>query len=177
MTERLKIRHLNAAEAADSIPALSDVLLDCVEGGASVGFMAPLTRRRADEFWSGVCDRVEVGESALLVAELDGRIVGTVQLLAAGPENQPHRADVAKMLVHRGDRRHGVGQALMNAVEDLAREREKTLLVLDTASDAAERLYRRRGWTVVGRVPGYALLPDGRPCDTVFFYKSLATLI
>jgi GNAT superfamily N-acetyltransferase len=150
------------------------VLMDCVEGGASVSFMAPLRRQRADAFWLAVKDRVAGGTTEVLIAELGGELVGTVQLVMAEPDNQPHRADVAKMLVHRRVRRRGIGRALMQAAEDLARAKGKTLLVLDTASDEAERLYRGMDWTVVGRVPGYALLPDGRPCDTTIFYKQLA---
>ncbi len=101
--------------------------------------------------------------------------MGTVQILTAQPDNQPHRADVAKMLVHRGARGRGIGRALMEAAEDVALAKGKTLLVLDTASDVAERLYRRLGWTVVGRVPGFALLPTGQPCDTTILYKRLVT--
>ena len=107
------------------------------------------------------------------MAEDGDGILGTVQLVTAQPENQPHRADVSKMLVHRRARRRGVGEALMRAVEDAAIRAGKTLLVLDTASDAAERLYERCGWIRVGTIPGYALLPDGQPCDTVYFYKRL----
>ncbi len=165
---------MNAVEMDERLAALSHVLMDCVEGGASIGFMTPLTRQRADAFWIGIKDRVEAGTSELLISELDGDLVGTVQLVMAEPDNQPHRADLAKMLVHRRARRRGIGRALMNAAEDLARAKGKTLLVLDTASDEAERLYRRQNWTVVGRVPGYALFPDGQPCDTIFFYKRLA---
>lgn len=168
------IRRLDAAETGERIAALSGVLMDCVEGGASVGFMAPLTRPRADAFWLGVKDRVAAGTSELLIAELDGEVVGTVQLGMAQPDNQPHRADLAKMLVHRSARKRGVGRALLRAAEDLARAKGKMLLVLDTASDDAERLYKSLDWTMVGRVPGYALLPDGRFCDTTIFYKWLA---
>jgi GNAT superfamily N-acetyltransferase len=174
LTEYLTIRRLNAAEMDERIAALSDVLIDCVEGGASVSFMTPLTRQRADAFWLGIRERVAAGMSELLIAELAGDLAGTVQLVMAQPENQPHRADLAKMLVHRRARRRGVGRALLNAAEDLARARGKTLLVLDTASEDAERLYKRLNWTVVGRVPDYALFPDGRPCDTTIFYKRLA---
>jgi GNAT superfamily N-acetyltransferase len=174
MSEGRKIRRLHAAEMDDRIAALSLVLMDCVEGGASVSFMAPLTHQRADAFWRGVRDRVAAGTTQVLIAELDGDLVGTVQLVMAQQENQPHRADLAKMLVHRRARRRGVGRALMNAAEDLARAEEKTLLVLDTETGSdAERLYKGLNWTVVGRVPGYALFPDGRPCDTTIFYKQL----
>jgi GNAT superfamily N-acetyltransferase len=169
------VRRLGKEEALARIPALSDVLINCVHGGASVSFMAPLSRERADAFWRSVAEDVAAGGRALLVAEdgPGGEIVGTVQLVLAQPENQPHRADVSKMLVRRSARRRGIGAALMRAVEDAARQAAKTLLVLDTASDEAERLYARSGWARVGAVPGYALLPDGRPCDTVYYYKQI----
>lgn len=174
LTGRPTIRPLGAPEMGGRIAELSRVLMGCVEGGASVSFMTPLTAATADAFWLGIRDRVAAGSTDLLVAELAGEVVGTVQLVMAQPENQPHGADVAKMLVHRGARRRGIGRALMQAVEDLAREQGKTLLVLDTATgQEAERLYRALGWTEVGRVPGYALYPDGRPCDTTFYYKAL----
>jgi GNAT superfamily N-acetyltransferase len=115
-------------------------------------------------------------DRALIVAEDDkGHIVGTTQLLWAAPENQPHRADVAKMLVHRRARRAGVGAALLAAAERVALANGRTLLVLDTASGEAERLYERGGWQRVGRIPRYALLPDGPFCDTLVFYKDLAS--
>ncbi|WP_407924055.1 GNAT family N-acetyltransferase [Burkholderia ubonensis] len=158
------------------IDALSDVLIDCVEGGASVSFMLPISRSTAARFWRQVADGVIRGERILLVAErADGRVVGTVQLITALPENQPHRADVAKMLVHRDARRQGVGARLMAAADDAARAAGKAVLVLDTVtgSDAA-RLYERAGWQRVGDVPNYALMPDGRYCATTFFHKQLA---
>ena len=176
MTEHAVVRSLSVREARKSVPALSGMLIDCVEGGDSVGFMAPLARERADAFWLNVAEGVEAGERILLVAEdrTSGAIVGTVQVVFGQPENQPPRADVAKTLVHRCARRRGLGAALMRAAEDAARAAGKTLLVLDTASGDAERLYERLGWTRVGPVPGYALLPDGRPCDTTIFYKPIA---
>jgi len=167
--------HPLALPAGDAtIDGLADVLVDCVEGGASVSFMSPLSRDRARAFWRAAADSVAKGERALFIAEEPGgTIVGTVQVILAQPENQPHRADVAKMLVHRRARRRGVGELLMRAAEDAARRAGKTLLVLDTASSDAERLYARLGWVEVGRVPGYALLPDGAPCHTTFFFKQL----
>jgi GNAT superfamily N-acetyltransferase len=170
------IRRLGPDEARAAVSGLADVLMDCVAGGASVSFMATLDRGKAVDFWTGVAEAVARGERALIVAEAvaerdAGGIIGTVQVVLAQPENQPHRGDVSKLLVHRRARGLGVGAALMEAAEDAARSEGKTLLVLDTASDSAERLYTRLGWTVVGTVPGYALLPDGEPCDTVFFYK------
>jgi GNAT superfamily N-acetyltransferase len=176
LNRAIDIRRLKPAEISGYIEHLSSVLIDCVEGGASVSFMAPLTRKRADAFWRGVQDRVATGTSELLVAHLDAALVGTVQIVMPSAENQAHRADVAKMLVHRKARRLGVGRALMTAVENVARSLGKTLLVLDTVTGSdAERFYKSLNWTVVGRIPGYALFPDGRPCDTTYFYKKLST--
>jgi GNAT superfamily N-acetyltransferase len=157
------------------IEQLAEVLIDCVEGGASVSFMAPLTADRARVFWQGVADSVGRAERCLIVADDDrGSIVGTVQVILAQPENQPHRADVAKMLVHRRARRHGLGEALMRAAEAAARRAGKTLLVLDTASADAQRLYERCGWQRSGVIPDYALLPQGGYCATTYYFKRLA---
>lgn len=153
--------------------ALADVLVDCVDGGASVSFMHPLTDDRALAFWRRVADGVARGERQVFVAEDARGIVGTVQLVLDQPENQPHRAEIAKMLVHRRGRRQGLGQALMRAAEDAARAAGKTLLVLDTGDDTAARLYERLGWRPAGRIPGYALMPRGGPCDTTFYYREL----
>jgi GNAT superfamily N-acetyltransferase len=153
---------------------LCEVLMDCVQGGASVSFMWPMTRAKAESFWSSVGESLARGERALVVAEDSQGVVGTAQAVWATPENQPHRADVSKMLVHRRARRLGVGAAVLAAAEAAAREAGKTLLVLDTASPEAERLYERGGWQRVGIVPRYALLPDGPFCRTVIFYKDLA---
>jgi GNAT superfamily N-acetyltransferase len=160
--------------ADSTFEQLCDVLIDCVEGGASVSFMWPMTRDKAQEFWRGVAESLARRERAVVVAEDEqGRIVGTAQAIWAGPENQPHRADVAKMLVHREARRRGIGAALLAAVERAAFVAGKTLLLLDTASGDAERLYERGGWQRVGTVPRYALMPDGPFCSTVFYYKDL----
>jgi GNAT superfamily N-acetyltransferase len=154
--------------------ALADVLIDCVERGASVSFMHPLSREKAEAFWADVAESVARGERILLTAELGGEIVSTVQIVFAGPENQPHRADIAKMLVHGRARRRGIAERLMRAAEEAARAAGKTVLVLDTVTGGdAERLYTRIGWTRVGVVPGFALFPDGRPCATTYFYKAL----
>ena len=155
------------------IEGLVDVLIDCVQGGASVSFMWPLTRERARAFWQRVAGGVIAGERALVIAEDAEGVCGTVQLILDQPENQPHRADLAKMLVHRRARRRGLGAALMRAAEAAARDCGKTLLVLDTASADAERLYEREGWVRVGVIPGYALLPQGGPCATTYFYRNL----
>lgn len=170
--------HAFSPEAADRhVPDLTDVLIDCVAGGASVGFMAPLSRETAEAFWRGVAAAVSGGDRILLgaVDDVSRQLVGTVQILLRQPENQPHRANIAKMLVLRAERRRGIGDRLMRAAEDAARAAGKTLLVLDTVTDSdAARLYTRLGWVRVGDIPGYALWPDGRPCATTYYYRSLA---
>lgn len=174
-SDTITIRRVAPDDPHACVEALADVLIDCVEGGASVSFMHPLSRETALAFWRGVADGVRRGERALLVAEdASNAIVGTVQLVLALPENQPHRADVAKMLVRRDVRRRGVGQRLMAAVDAVAREEGRTVLVLDTVTGGdAERLYQGAGWTRVGDVPGYALMPDGALCSTTFYYRHL----
>jgi len=174
-TTNWSVRRLGAVSEAE-IDGLTDVLMDCVEGGASVSFMHPLTRERAVEFWRRVAQAVAAGERALLVAEDEEGLCGTVQLIFDLPENQPHRADLAKMLVHRRARRRGLGAALMRAAEVTAQACGKTLLVLDavTGGDGA-RLYERLGWVRVGDIPGYALFPVGGLCSTTFYYRELGT--
>jgi GNAT superfamily N-acetyltransferase len=172
MSPPWSLRRLHAATDAE-IDGLADVLIDCVDGGASVSFMHPLSRERAVAFWRHVANGVAAGERALVIAEDGHGVCGTVQLVLAQPENQPHRAELAKMLVHRRARRHGVGAALMHAAEATARECGKTLLVLDTASADAERLYERSGWIRVGVIPDFALLPRGGLCQTTVFYRTL----
>lgn len=176
MADTFRIQRADNDSAA--VEGLADVLIDCVEGGASVSFMAPLPRDEAVTYWRSVLDSASRGERILLVAE-DGenrRIVGTVQVVLAMPENQPHRADIAKLLVHRSARCRGLGAALMRAAEDAARAAGKTLLVLDTATGGdAERLYTRLGWKLCGVIPGYALLPHGGLCGTTMFYRELTS--
>jgi ribosomal protein S18 acetylase RimI-like enzyme len=172
MTPAWSPRRVHALDEAQ-VDALADVLIDCVEGGASVSFMHPLSRARAAAFWRRVGQGVAAGERALLIAEDARGLCGTVQLVLDQPENQPHRAELSKMLVHRRARRQGLGAALMRAAEAAARECGKTLLVLDTANEEAERLYERLGWVRVGVVPDYALLPHGGLCRTTFFYRDL----
>jgi GNAT superfamily N-acetyltransferase len=167
------IRRLHSVDDAQ-IDALADVLIDCVDGGAGVSFMHPLEPAKARAFWRRVAAGVEAGERALLVAEDGTGIVGTVQLELAQPENQPHRADLSKMLVHRRARRRGLGAALVRAAEETARECGKTLLVLDTNTGSdAERLYARLGWVRVGTIPGYSVQPHGGLRPTTLFYKEL----
>jgi GNAT superfamily N-acetyltransferase len=165
-------RRLHKVDDAQ-IEQLAHVLIDCVEGGASVSFMHPLTRERAVAFWRRVAQGVAAGERVLVVAEDAQGVCGTVQLMLDQPENQPHRAELMKMLVHRRARRSGLGAALMHAAEAAARDCGKTLLVLDTANPEAERLYERMGWVRVGVIPDFALLPFGGLCQTTFFYRTL----
>jgi GNAT superfamily N-acetyltransferase len=167
------IRRLHTLDDAH-IHGLADLLIDCVAGGASVGFMQPLERDRATAFWRRIAHGVSARERALLIAEDSNGICGTVQLILDQPPNQPHRADLVKMLVHRRARRAGLGAALMRAAETTARECGKTLLVLDavTGGDAA-RLYERLGWIRVGDIPNYALFPDGGLCSTTYYYRTI----
>ncbi|HTA30994.1 MAG TPA: GNAT family N-acetyltransferase [Candidatus Cybelea sp.] len=167
------LRRLHAPSDAE-IDGLADVLMDCVAGGASVSFMWPLTRGRAVAFWRGLAQGVAAGERVLLVAEDAQGICGTAQMVFKQPENQAHRADLAKMLVHRRARRQGLGAALVRAAETTARECGKTLLVLDTVTDGdGARLYERLGWVRVGDIPGYALMPQGGLCSTTVYYRNL----
>jgi GNAT superfamily N-acetyltransferase len=172
--DEIRVRSVSAFGPIE-INALCDVLIDCVEGGASVSFMSPMTPEKAMSFWAATSASLARGERAVIVAEDALGIVGTVQVIWAQPENQSHRADVAKMLVHRRARRRGVGALLLEAAERAAAAAGKSVLVLDTASDVAERLYARGGWTRCGRIPQYALMPDGAFCDTVVFYKILGS--
>ena len=157
-----------------AIDQLTDLLIDCVDGGASVSFMLPLSRERAEAFWRRIADEVASGARVLLVAEDGLGVCGTVQLILDLPENQPHRADLAKLLVHRRARRQGLGEALTRAAEATALECGRTLLVLDAVTDGpAARLYARLGWQRVGDIPGYALFPGGELCSTTVFYRDL----
>jgi GNAT superfamily N-acetyltransferase len=176
MSDAIHIRCLETIGDRE-IDGLSDVLIDCVEGGSSVGFMLPMPRAKAEAFWHNTSASVAHGERVLLVAEdTAGAIVGTVQVILNQPENQPHRGDIAKMLVHRRRRRQGVGAALLAAAERSAVSAGKTLLVLDTVTGSdAERMYARQGWQRCGEIPNYALWPDGRFCATTIYFKFLSS--
>ena len=170
----IEIRRLDGAELHAHLDGLARVLADCVAGGASVIYMAPFSHDDARAAFEAVAVEVENGRRLLLGAFADGRLVGTVQVVLALPPNQPHRGEIAKLLVHRSARKRGVAQLLMEHAESEARAEGKSLLVLDTVTgDAAERLYTRLGWTTVGVIPGFALYPDGRLCDTTVFWKAL----
>ena len=167
------IRRLDTVEDSQ-VEGLADLLVDSVNDGASVGFIAPLAREKAVAFWRRVADAVAAGERAILIAEDGTGIIGTVHLILALPENQPHRADVTKVLVHPRARRRGLGAALMEAAEEMARDCGRTLLVLDTVTGGdADRLYARLGWVRVGEIPDFALLANGGLWGTMVFYKRL----
>jgi GNAT superfamily N-acetyltransferase len=170
----LEVRRLTISEAREHMSALAEVLVDCLEGGASVSFMWPFSKSAAEDFFKKVVEGMESGNRILLAAFVDSKLVGTVQILTALPPNQPHRAEIAKLLVHRVARGKGVGRCLMEEVERQARMAGKTLLVLDTVTGGdAERLYLRLGWVKAGAIPNFALFPDGRWCDTTIFWKAL----
>ncbi len=169
------IRLLSAVDARDRLSDLCDVLVDCVNGGASVGFMQPYGVADALPYWQGVVDSVESGATLLFAAVLEGKVVGTVQVGVAQMPNQPHRGDLKKLLVHRSARGKGIARLLMDAAEGEAARIGKTLLVLDTATGSdAEAIYPRLGWQRVGVVPDYAMWPEGGLCDTTLFYKRIA---
>ncbi len=170
--EQIEVRRLGSVEVRDELDRLAAVLVDCVEGGASVRYLAPFSHAHARRAFDAVARDVEQGDRVLLAAFLDGELVGTVQVALAQQPNSPHRAEIVQLLVRRSARRRGIARSLMEAAEAEARAEGKTLLTLDTVTgDAAERLYERMGWVKVGVIPDYALYPDGRPCDTTVFWK------
>jgi GNAT superfamily N-acetyltransferase len=173
VADEIEIRVLDAADAREHLDALAAVLVDCVEGGASVSYMALFSLADARAALEPMVAEAELGRRLLLGAFLNGDLVGTVQVLLAFPPNQLHRGEIAKMLVHRSARNRGIGQLLMEHAERAAKAAGKTLLVLDTANGTAARLYERCGWVKVGEIPGFALYPDGEPCATVFYYKEI----
>jgi GNAT superfamily N-acetyltransferase len=170
----VRVRVVDARTVRTLAPRLADVLVDCVDGGASVSFMAPLSSDEANAFWTKVADAVERNLVSVVVAEIDGAVAGTVQVAFDTAPNQPHRAEIRKLLVHRRARGQGLGKALMRAAEEEAVARGKSLLCLDTASAAAARIYADLGWCRVGVIPDYALLPHGGFCDTTIYYKRIA---
>ena len=174
MAAQIEIRRLAPPDLPEQLDALAGVLHDCVAGGASVSYMEPFSPEDAHSAFEGFAAEAEQGRRLILAAFAEGDLVGTVQVILALPPNQPHRAEIAKLLVHRSARGRGVAQRLMEHAEAEARAEGKTLLVLDAVTDGdAARLYARMGWTEVGVIPGYALYPDGRPCDTTVFWKEL----
>lgn len=175
MTASLHIHTLSRGDILSHLDSLADILENCVNGGASVSFMLPFSAEKARQFWLGVAESVARRERTVLACRDEGgEFLGTVQLITDQPENQPHRADVAKLLVHEKARRRGVATLLMEALEGVAVEEGKTVLVLDTATGSgAETFYQRAGWQKVGEIPRYALMPDGEMTATSVFYKFL----
>jgi ribosomal protein S18 acetylase RimI-like enzyme len=172
--DQIEIRRLDVPELSTHLDALAAVLHDCVTGGASVSYMAPFSHEEAREAFEAWAGEVEQGGRLIVAAFDNGDLIGSVQVILALPPNQPHRGEIAKLLVHRSARRRGIAERLMECAEAEARAEGKTLLVLDAVTEGdAARLYARMGWTEVGVIPGYALYPDGRPCDTTYFWKKL----
>jgi GNAT superfamily N-acetyltransferase len=170
------IRRIDVAEAKARNRELADILLDCVAGGASVSFMADMTQADAAAFWARVIEDVASRRRILIVAEREGKLIGTVQVVASGIPNQPHRSDLAKMLVRRDARGLGIGAAMLAEAEAQSMAAGWWLMVLDTVVDSAgDRLYARGGWNPVGIIPDFALYPDGRLCGTRYYYKILRT--
>lgn len=169
------ISRLSPQAILSRLDELNDVLIGCVEDGASVSFMSSLNHEKASRFWQQMAHDVASDSRILLVCEDEQQqISGTVQLITGQPENQPHRADVAKLLVHPRARRQGIARLLMDHLEQVARDEGKWLLVLDTATGSgAETFYRQAGWQCCGTIPDYALMPDGALCGTTVFYKHL----
>jgi GNAT superfamily N-acetyltransferase len=174
MSEPIEVRRLEGDRLTDALDGLARVLADCVAGGASVSYMWPFTHDDARAAFEGFAADAARGNRIILAAFDDDTVVGTVQVLLALPPNQPHRGEIAKLLVHRDARRRGVAQLLMEGAEAEARAEGKDLLVLDTVTGSdAERLYTRLGWSPVGSIPRYALYPDGRECASTYFYKDI----
>ena len=172
--EEIELRRLSGGEARKHLDGLAAVLRDCVEGGASVSYMAPFSDEDARAAFDGFVKEAELGRRLIIAALDDGELVGSVQVILALPPNQPHRGEIAKLLVRRSARRRGIARLLMVRAEVEARAEGKSLLVLDTVTgDPAERLYEGMGWNRVGVIPDFALYPDGRPCATTFFWKAL----
>jgi GNAT superfamily N-acetyltransferase len=172
--DEVEVRRLGVGEVRELLDDLAAVLADCVEGGASVGYMAPFSHHEAREVFEAYATEVEQGRRIVLAAFAGGRLVGTAQVVLATPPNQPHRAEIARVLVHRSARRRGIATRLMAQAELEAQAEGRRLLVLDAVTDGdAARLYAQLGWTEVGVIPGYAYYPDGRLCDTTYFWKEL----
>ena len=172
MTTTIRIADAQAARAA--IPDLCEILSDCINGGASLGFMLPFEPKDAAGYWQDIAVQVAAGGIILCLAEREGKVVGTVQVGLASKPNQPHRGDLMKLLVHRSARGLGLSRRLMEEVEAEAVRRGRSLLVLDTATGSeAEAIYPRFGWERVGGIPDYALWPQGGFCATTLFYKRI----
>ena len=171
----MSVRVLRPDELEGAVPALAEVLVDAVASGAGVSFMASISHADARAYWRGLAGPVAAGTTLLFVAETDGRIEGTVQMIRPWAPNQPHRCDLSKLLVHRRARRQGHGRALVTAFEAEARGLGISVITFDAVTGStADRFYQTLGFTRVGDIPDYAYLPDGRLGGTAIFYKRLA---
>jgi len=176
MNEAFEIRRMEGAEVRRRIEEFGGILVDCVEGGAGVSFMLPFSQADASAFWLSVADDCDAGKRIVIAALMNSVAVGTVQLLPVQIPNQPHRAEVAKLLVHRRARGRGIAKALMTRVEAEAKALKRSLLTFDTTTgDAAEQLYLSLGYVRAGIIPHYAYMPDGRLIDTSVFYKLIGS--
>jgi GNAT superfamily N-acetyltransferase len=173
-TARLEIRELDLAAYRRAIPDLVELTLDAVAGGAAINFLADTPAERIRAWWEARVESVATGLTTPFLAAMGGRVVGSTQLVRSGNPNSPHRAEIAKVIVHTSDRRRGIARALMLAAEARARADGRWMLVLDTfTGSAAEALYRSLGWHETGVVPDYALGTDGEPEAATFFWKDL----
>ena len=170
----MKIELLTSRTAHDTLNDLIELLQDAVDSGASVGFLPPVSRAVAADYWRAVLTEVDAGHRLLLGATDGAKLVGSVQLELARKPNARHRGEVQRLLVHRSVRRQGIGERLMHELEDLARQHGRTLLVLDTRQgDPSELLYQKLGYTIAGVVPGYARSSSGSLDATAFYYRQL----
>jgi acetyltransferase len=168
----ISIRQIITPETA-LLADLSNLLIDAVDGGASVGFLAPLAPETAGKYWQGVFSSLDQ-QLGLWIAELDGRVVGSVQLALSAKENGRHRAEIQKLFVLRAHRGQGIATRLMQTAEAFARSQDRSLLVLDTqAGSPAEALYQQLGWQRVGEIPDYAASPDGQLHPTAYYFKKI----
>jgi GNAT superfamily N-acetyltransferase len=176
MNKRFEVVRLQGAEVRQRIDEFGSILYDCIEGGASVSFMRPFRQEDAAAFWRSIADDCDSGRRIVLAALMGSAAVGTVQILPIQIPNQPHRAELAKLLVHRRARRQGIARALIIRAEAEARGLKRSLLTFDTATgDAAEQLYLSLGYVRAGIIPGYAYKPDGQLIDTSVFYKLIGS--
>ena len=174
MSADATIRLLAADEGLRRLPALIALLRDAVDSGASLGFLPPLTDTQAASFWQSTLREVSADTRAMIVAEVDGKIVGSVQIHPASQANAAHRAELQKLFVLRSHRRQGLAQALMTAVETESARRGRSLVVLDTkVGDEAELLYQKLGYLRGGEIPGYAQQADGMLAATAIYYKQI----
>ncbi|HVM99426.1 MAG TPA: GNAT family N-acetyltransferase [Caulobacteraceae bacterium] len=172
MQAGIEIARLSASPA--TVAALAELLIETVASGGSVSFMHPLAPDQAADFWTRSLAAADAGKRVVLGARLSGELAGTVTLDLETPQNQPHRADIAKLMTRVRDRRRGVGSALMLEAERIAAERGRTLLTLDTAAeDGAAPLYERLGFEFAGAIPDYAFKPLGGLTGTLIYFKRI----